>query len=185
MASEATAGLMMSQHVQELKEAYDGFWTGGNGYVDSAGLHLTFEKRNGEAVTVPDIPIDVAQRAMSIVSRFDNAWSDVVSFAGDTYSVLKDFDVRIVTPGRYGETNTMVSTIHVQQGSYTCIDGSDIVLSNAESNSRVGVRVLFQHDGTIKVFDSNGIEVTAQSTGDSVKSASRVYYLITKEIISQ
>ena len=185
MASDGTAGLMMSQHVQELQEAYDGFWTGGNGYVDSAGLHLTFEKRNGETVTVPDISIDVAQRTMSIVSRFDNAWGDVVSFAGDTYTVLKDFDVRVVTPGRYGETNTMVSTIHVQQGSYTCIDGSDIVLSNAESNSRVGVRVLFQHDGTIKVFDSNGIEVTAQSTGDSVKSASKVYYLITKEIVSQ
>ena len=185
MASDGTAGLMMSQHVQELKEAYDGFWMGGNGYVDSAGLHLMFEKRNGETITIPDIPIDITQRTMSIVSRFDNSWSDVVSFADDTYSVLKDFDVRVVTPGRYGETNTMVSTIHVQQGSYTCIDGSDIVLSNAESNSRVGVRVLFQHDGVIKVFDANGIEVTTQSIGDSVKSASRVYYLITKEIVSQ
>ena len=185
MASEATAGLMMSQHVQELKEAYDGFWTGGNGYVDSAGLHLTFEKRNGEIVTIPDISLDISQRTMSIKSEFDNTWDDVVSFADGLYTVLKDFDVRVVSPGRYGEVNTITSTIHIQQGRYACVGSQDIVFSNAESNSRVGVRVLFQHDGTIKVFDANGIEVEIQNSSDEVSSENRTYSIITKTIVVQ
>lgn len=185
MASDETTGLMMSQYVQELKEAYNGFWTGGNGYVDSAGLHLTFEKRNGETVTMPDISLDVTQRTMSIESEFDNTWDDVVSFAGGSYTALKDFDVRVVSPGRYGEVNTMISTIHIQKGSYACIGSQDIVFSNAESNSRVGVRVLFQHDGAIKVFDANGIEVEALSFSNEVSSENRVYTIITKTIVVQ
>lgn len=182
MASETTTGLMMSQHVQELKEAYDGFWIGGNGFVDSAGLHLTFEKRNGETVTMPDISLDITQRMMSIVSKFDNTWDNVVSFADGSYTALKDFDVRVVSPGRYGEVNTIVSTIHIQQGKYVCVGTQDIVFSNAESNSRVGVRVLFQHDGTIKVFDANGIEIETQSSSGEVLSENRVYEIVTKTI---
>ena len=185
MASNETTGLMMSQHVQELQEAYDGFWIGGNGYVDSAGLHLTFEKRNGETFTIPDISLDVTQRTMSIESKFDNTWDDVVSFVDSSYTVLKDFDVRVVSPGRYGEVNTIISTIHIQKGKYVCAGSQDIVFSNAESNSRVGVRVLFQHDGTVKVFDANGIEVETLSSSDEVSSDSKAYTIITKTIVVQ
>lgn len=184
MASETTAGLMMSQYVQELKEAYDGFWTGGNGFVDSAGLHLTFEKRNGETVTVPPIGLEYSPKGYGLVTSRKNSWDDLVEYADGVYTVRRSFDVEVFSPGRFGETNCMASTIHIRNGAYIC-SGQDMVFSNAESNSRVGVRVLFQQDGTKKVFDANGIEVTVQSTSDEAFTDTGVYRLATQDIVSE
>lgn len=181
-ATTEQTGLMDSQYVSELREAYDGFWTGGKGYVDSAGLHLTFDKRDGETVEIPAIAMG-SQGEGSIVSDYDHEWSDFVTYLDSSYFVGKDFDVQVFTPGRFGETNTLISTIHILKGTYNCILERDYVFSNAESNSRVGVRVLFQHDGTIRVFDANGIEATMQTKADYVQSDERVYRIVLQRIV--
>ena len=184
-AAETQTGLMTSTQAMELREAHDGFWIGGNGYVDSAGLHLSFETAGNSTISLPAIALGQGPSKIRVVVDRDHTWAELTSFSDGTYTVPKGFDVEVFSPGRFGETNCMASVIHIHSGAYVCDGYQDFVFSNAESNSRVGVRVLFQHDGTIRVYDANGLEVTTYSNADLASSSMSMYRLATQDFVSE
>lgn len=104
-------------------------------------------------------------------------WVDVAIFKDGVWEVFEDLDVSVFTAGAFGETNMMCSTIHILAGSYRPVEGHDMVFSNAESNTRVGVRVLMRADGTISVYDCNGLPLETLGSLQDVTSDESHYAL--------
>ena len=104
-------------------------------------------------------------------------WIDVAIFKDGVWEVFEDLDVSVFTAGAFGETNMMCSTIHILTGTYRPVEGHDMVFSNAESNTRVGVRVLMKADGTISVYDCNGLPLETLGSLQDVTSDESHYAL--------
>lgn len=108
----------------------------------------------------------------------ETTWNDVMSFADGVFTVPGTFDVEVFSAGAFGETNMLCSVIPIHRGTYTCVDGQSLVFSNAESNSRLGTRVVLSADGSVRVYDCNGTELTVREVSDYVSSDESCYRLL-------
>lgn len=178
-ATEERDGLMRKEHVSALREARQATVTGFTMDLDEDNvLTAAVTRRDGSAFTA-QVQIPVYEPEEAVRDR-NHTLEEMMVFSNGTYIVDRTFEVEVLSAGMYGETNMMVSTVKIPSGAYVCMDGRDFVFSNQESNTRVGTRVLAQHDGTVKVFDCNGIEVTSQAIGDVALSDTTCYRVATE-----
>lgn len=171
------AGLMTSTYVDWL---YRGSVTGGTGYVSNGMLSIRLNTHDADIELEP-IELPSPQDTYRLVrDRSENLLESLVTFhaGSDTaepyWEISEAFDVEVWSKGRFGETNFMMSTIHIQDGTYASYAG-DVVFANAESNTRVGVRVLLKGDGTYMVYDCNGLAVDTFSDKADLPINSSVY----------
>ena len=176
-ATSEQTGLMTSTYVDWL---YRGSVTGGTGSVSNGTLTIRLNTHDDDIELEP-ITLPSAQNIYRLVrDRSENLLETLVTFhaGSDTaepyWEISEAFDVEVWSKGRFGETNFMMSTIHIQDGTYASYAG-DIVFANAESNTRVGVRVLFKGDGSYVVYDCNGLTVDAFTDKTDLPINSSVY----------
>lgn len=167
-ATSKQAGLMSAEQADWLQ---NGTVTGGTGSVAEGMLNIQLFT-HGDIVDIDPIVLpsrsygslqlvrDSSHNCFKEYAQYDYL-EDVT--LENNWVITRPFDVEVMSAGRFGETNTMFSTIHIPSGAFYVSD-SDLVFSNAESNTRVGVRVVFTKDGEIKVYDCNGIETPASTT---------------------